>query len=67
MMWFFGRHGKSTTSKREAEVRAINSEIIQKVDNVTKKAKKLNTRLDQDGGVTWRIYLATGGDKRMRP
>lgn len=68
-MWFMKKRPvvNEEAAQQEAEATAINSEIIQKLNRSTAKLKKVNEAIEKDGGVTYRLWLATGGDKRMRP
>jgi hypothetical protein len=38
--------------------------MLNKIDRATQTTKLFNDKLEKDGGVTYRIFLATGGDRR---
>jgi hypothetical protein len=60
MLWF----KKKTVKKgddREKKIQAIHKETLKQLDQTTESIKNLNKMLDDP---TYKIFLATGGDKR---
>lgn len=65
-MWVFGRRKHvEVLAKKEAQIQAVRKKYLKEIDNATSNTKRLNDLLD-DGGVTYRIFLATGGDLRNK-
>ena len=62
-MWIF-RHKQRIPDPREIEIQALKKSMLNKIDRATQTTKLLNDKLEKDGGVTYRIFLATGGDRR---
>lgn len=66
MFWFRKRKPiDEEMQAREAEIKAIHEESLKQIDQTAKSVKKstkmLNKLLDDP---TYRIFLATGGEKR---
>lgn len=64
-MWFFGkRRNIAQSDAKEAQIQAIRQETLGKIDEAAKSTERLNKLLEKDGGVTYMLFLATGGDRR---
>jgi len=62
MFWFKKKKSiEEEMQAKEAEIKAIHEETLKKIDQTAKSVKKLNKLLDDP---TYKIFLATGGDKR---
>lgn len=66
MWWFKRRKAHDEIARKEALAQKINSDSIQKLNEAVESTKKLNELLESDGGVTQLIFLATGGDRRVK-
>lgn len=64
-MWFKRKKREAVMQKkiekREEEIQAIHQDTLKKLDQSTKSLRDLNKLLDDP---TYKIFLATGGDKR---
>lgn len=62
----FGRK-KALNTPKEAEIQAIRQDMFDQVDKANKSIDKLTDLLDTKTiGVSEKIFLATGGDKRIK-
>lgn len=67
MLFFGNKHRKIEQSKKEAEIAAIKKATFKKVDKATENLQRVNELLDSKAlGITGTIFLATGGDKRIK-
>lgn len=64
IMWFHKKNHKDDIDPREAEIQATRSEIHKKIDEVADTTEKINKILEENGGTTYLIFLATGGGNR---
>lgn len=64
MFWRKKKEIEDERDAKEAQIKAIHEETLKKIDQTAKSVKRLNKLLDDP---TYRIFLATGGDKRERP
>lgn len=51
--------------KKEAQIQAVHSDTLKKIDKYTKPTKKLNDYIE-DRDITNLIFLASGGDHRRK-
>lgn len=69
-MLFFNRKKRvREDAKKNAEIQEIRQETVKAIENAHKQTKQLNkvlTKLDEQGGITHMIFLATGGDRRKK-
>lgn len=63
--------GRKQVDRKEAEIQSVRADMFDKIDKASnqinksvQETKKLNTLLEKNGGVTLKIFYATGGDRR---
>lgn len=62
-MIFFGKRAVNKAAALDKEVEKLKAENIKRIDKVTDSSTRLHSLL-KSNGITLRIYVATGGDKR---
>lgn len=66
-MFLFGRKRRERAARQEAEIKAIHSDTIERIDKASKTIEKYRLdKLLKDAGTTELIFYATGGDHRIR-
>jgi hypothetical protein len=66
-MWFFHRKKREQQLRaKDAQVKAIHRDTLKKIGVAAKKTEKLNDLLEENEGITELIFLATGGERRIR-
>lgn len=64
MFWFGSKKRKKQDAAKEAEIQAIREEVNDKIKEAAEKTEKVNKLLEDKGGTTYLIFLATGGERR---
>lgn len=62
-MMFFGKRAVRKAADLDKEVEKLKAENVKRIDKVTSSSTRLHSLL-KSNGITLRIYVATGGDKR---
>lgn len=63
-MWLFDRQKRQEQAQeREAVIQAIRKDTFNKIEEATEKTERVNKLLD-DRGITYLLFLATGGGRR---
>ena len=70
-MFFFGKNNRRI-ARQDAEIKAIHRELYKRIAKVSKNTEDANKTMDKlneildDNSVTGMIFLATGGDRRIK-
>jgi hypothetical protein len=62
-MILFGKRAVRDAKALELEVNKLKAQNVKKIDKATDSSKRLHDLL-KSNGISLRIYVATGGDKR---
>lgn len=64
MFWFTRNKRQESIDKKEVEIQAIRKDLNNKIKDAAEKTEKVNRLLEGEGGTTYLIFLATGGERR---
>lgn len=60
----WSKKNRREQADNQAAVDALKKQALTNIEEGTKAVKDLNDKLEKEGGVTFRIYIATGGGRR---
>ena len=65
-MLFWKRKRAAKDAETEAEIKGLRDATNQKIDEASEKLRAVTDLLDLDKDVTYRIWYATGGERRQK-